>query len=76
MKPFLDANAVDVVIIDPQWNGFMESIRLAILADTYDVNVAAHNCARLSVQHHGRASLRRGARTSASWNSTWTRCLG
>ena len=43
MKPFLDANAVDVVIIDPQWNGFMEAIRLAILADTYDVNVAAHN---------------------------------
>ena len=43
MKPFLDANAVDVMIIDPQWNGFMEAIRLAILADTYDVNVAAHN---------------------------------
>ena len=42
-KPFLDARAVDVAIIDVPWNGIGESMRIASLAETYEVNVAAHN---------------------------------
>jgi galactonate dehydratase len=42
IRPFLDANAVDVAIVDPQWNGVLESVKMASLADIYDVNVAAH----------------------------------
>jgi L-alanine-DL-glutamate epimerase-like enolase superfamily enzyme len=59
LKPFLDAQAVDVAIVDPQWNGFMEAIKLAILADTYDVNVAAHNA-------HGYHSTIMGAHLCAA----------
>jgi galactonate dehydratase len=42
IRPFLEAGAVDVAIVDPQWNGVLESVKMANLADTYDVNVAAH----------------------------------
>lgn len=42
MRPFLDAQGVDVAIIDPQWNGMFEAVKMARLADVYDVNVAAH----------------------------------
>lgn len=42
-KHFLDRQAVDVAIIDPIWNGFSESVRVAHLADIYEVNVAPHN---------------------------------
>lgn len=42
IRPFLDAEAVDVAIVDPQWNGVLESVKMASLADTYEVNVAAH----------------------------------
>jgi galactonate dehydratase len=31
-----------VAIVDPQWNGVLESVKMAHLADAYDVNVAAH----------------------------------
>lgn len=40
--PYLQARAVDVVIIDPMWNGLGESLRMAALADTFHVNVASH----------------------------------
>jgi L-alanine-DL-glutamate epimerase-like enolase superfamily enzyme len=43
LKPFLEHHAVDVAIIDPQWNGVLESVRMAAMADAYDVNVASHN---------------------------------
>ena len=33
----------DVVIIDVLWNGFLESIKVASMAETYEVNVAPHN---------------------------------
>ena len=42
-KPFFDAGAVDVAIVDVPWNGIAESIRVANLAEVYEVNVAAHN---------------------------------
>jgi len=43
LKPYLDAHCVDVAIIDPQYNGVPEAIRMAAMADAYEVNVASHN---------------------------------
>jgi len=42
-KPFLDADAVDVAIVDAPWNGVAESVKVASMADVYEVNVAPHN---------------------------------
>ena len=42
-RPFFEQYAVDVAIIDPAWNGVLESLRIATLADAYEVNVAPHN---------------------------------
>lgn len=42
-RPFLDAYATDVAIIDVIWNGFLESIKIAAMAEAYEVNVAPHN---------------------------------
>jgi galactonate dehydratase len=44
-RPFFDARAVDVPVIDVAWNGLPEAVRIAELADTYDLNIAPHNCA-------------------------------
>jgi len=43
LKPYLDARCVDVAIIDPQYNGVVESVRMAAMCDAYEVNVASHN---------------------------------
>ncbi|NML46181.1 mandelate racemase/muconate lactonizing enzyme family protein [Ramlibacter sp. G-1-2-2] len=42
LLPYLEARAVDVAIIDPMWNGLGESVRMAMLADAFNVNVASH----------------------------------
>ncbi len=42
-RPFFERYAVDVVIIDVPWNGFLEGLRIASLAESYEVNVAPHN---------------------------------
>ena len=42
-KPFLDHYATDVAIIDVIWNGLYESLKIAAMADVYEVNVAPHN---------------------------------
>jgi len=42
-KPFFEAAAVDVCIVDVPWNGIAEAIRIANLAEIYEINVAAHN---------------------------------
>src|SRR6201996_6752015 len=42
-KPFFEQQAVDVAIIDVAWNGIMESMKIAAMADAYEVNVAPHN---------------------------------
>ena len=34
---------MDSVIIDLPWNGFSESLKIAAMADAYEVNVAPHN---------------------------------
>jgi galactonate dehydratase len=43
LKPYLEHHAVDVAIIDAQWNGLVEAAKMAAMADAYDVNVASHN---------------------------------
>jgi L-alanine-DL-glutamate epimerase-like enolase superfamily enzyme len=42
-RHFLDKQAVDVAIIDPIWNGFVESLKIANLCETYEINIAPHN---------------------------------
>jgi L-alanine-DL-glutamate epimerase-like enolase superfamily enzyme len=42
-RAFLDARSVDVAIVDLVWNGYIEGLKIAALADSYDVNVAPHN---------------------------------
>jgi galactonate dehydratase len=42
-RPFFEKQAVDVAIVDPAWNGVLESYRIASLADAYEVQVAPHN---------------------------------
>jgi galactonate dehydratase len=43
LKPYLEAQAADVAIIDVQYNGMPESLRMAAMCETYEVNVASHN---------------------------------
>jgi galactonate dehydratase len=42
-RPFLERQAVDVAIVDVPWNGFLESVKIAALAEAHEVNVAPHN---------------------------------
>ena len=42
-RPFFEQQAVDVAIIDTPWNGVAESLKIAAMADAYEVNVAPHN---------------------------------
>lgn len=42
-RQFLEHQAVDFAIVDVVWNGFGESVRIAELAESFEVNVAPHN---------------------------------
>ena len=42
-RPYFEAYAVDTAVVDVPWNGLFESVRIATLADAYEVNVAPHN---------------------------------
>lgn len=42
-KPYFEAQSVDVAVVDVPWNGLWESVRIATLADAYEVNCAPHN---------------------------------
>jgi galactonate dehydratase len=42
-RPYFESQSVDVAIIDTPWNGVAESVKIAAMADTYEVNVAPHN---------------------------------
>lgn len=42
-RRYFEAGAVDVPIVDVAWNGLPEALRIADLADSYDLNVAPHN---------------------------------
>jgi len=42
-RPFFENGSVDVAIIDVPWNGFAESLKIANMADAYEINIAPHN---------------------------------
>jgi galactonate dehydratase len=42
-RPYLQARAADVAVVDVPWNGLWESLRIAALADAFEVAVAPHN---------------------------------
>jgi galactonate dehydratase len=42
-KPFFEHYAMDVAIIDVPWNGIWQSMKIAALAEAYEVNCAPHN---------------------------------
>jgi galactonate dehydratase len=42
-RPFFDARAMDVVMVDVPWNGFAQSRKIADLAESHELNVAPHN---------------------------------
>jgi len=42
-RPYFEQQSVDVAIVDTPWNGVGESVKIANMADTYEVNVAPHN---------------------------------
>ena len=42
-RPFFEAQAIDVAIIDVPWNGLAESLKIAAMAEAYEINVAPHN---------------------------------
>ena len=42
-KPFFEHYAMDVAIIDVPWNGIFTSLKIAALAESFEVNIAPHN---------------------------------
>lgn len=42
-RPFLEQQSVDFAIVDVIWNGFAEALRIAEMAESFEVNVAPHN---------------------------------
>jgi galactonate dehydratase len=42
-RPFFENYAMDVSIIDVPWNGILESMKIAAMADPFEVNIAPHN---------------------------------
>lgn len=42
-RPYFDAQAQDVAIIDIPWNGILEGMKIAAMAEAYEVNCAPHN---------------------------------
>src|SRR5690606_27327657 len=59
LRPFLEAEAVDVAIIDRQWSGMTEALKMAAAAEIHEGSVASHN-------YHGPLSTLMGAHFSAS----------
>lgn len=42
-RPYFEARAMDVVMIDIPWNGFARARDVSMLAESYELNVAPHN---------------------------------
>lgn len=42
-RPYFENYSFDTAIVDVIWNGFSESLKIAAMADVYEVNVAPHN---------------------------------
>jgi galactonate dehydratase len=42
-RPYLERHAMDVVMVDVQWQGFSAAKKVADLAESYELNIAPHN---------------------------------
>jgi len=42
-RPYFENQSVDVAVVDVPWNGVWESVRIATLAEAYEVACAPHN---------------------------------
>lgn len=42
-RPYFEARSMDVVMVDVPWNGFARSRDVAMLAESYELNIAPHN---------------------------------
>jgi L-alanine-DL-glutamate epimerase-like enolase superfamily enzyme len=42
-RPFFENRAMDVAIVDVPWNGLLESVKIAAMAEAYEINCAPHN---------------------------------
>src|SRR6202035_2686688 len=42
-KDFFESYAMDVAIVDVPWNGILEAMKIAAMAEAYEVNCAPHN---------------------------------
>ncbi len=41
--PFLQSRAMDIAIVDVPWNGILESVKIAAMAEAFEMNCAPHN---------------------------------
>ena len=42
-RPYFEHRAMDVAIVDAPWNGVWQAMKIASMAEAYEVNVAPHN---------------------------------
>jgi galactonate dehydratase len=42
-RPYFENRSIDVAIIDVPWNGLAESLKIAAMAEAYEINCAPHN---------------------------------
>ena len=42
-RPYFEAQSFDVAIVDVVWNGLAQALKIAALAEAFEVNVAPHN---------------------------------
>jgi L-alanine-DL-glutamate epimerase-like enolase superfamily enzyme len=42
-RPFFESQSMSVAIVDVPWNGLLESLKIAAMAEAYEINVAPHN---------------------------------
>ena len=42
-RPYFEHRSMDVAIIDVPWNGIWQSLKIAAMAEAFEVNVAPHN---------------------------------
>jgi galactonate dehydratase len=50
-RQFFEADCIDMPIVDIAWNGVPEAVRVADLANSYDLNIAPHNYASNLLTH-------------------------
>ncbi|MBI3274017.1 MAG: mandelate racemase/muconate lactonizing enzyme family protein [Candidatus Colwellbacteria bacterium] len=57
-RPYFEMHAMDVATVDVAWNGFLQSRKIADMAELYEMNIAPHN-------HHSHLSTMMAAQFAA-----------